>query len=99
MMNEDNVEASEWKPALELLKAMLTMDANERITPSEVLTHPFITGQPFEGEPSASAPRDDGNTHSDHRSPSPSIPPGVIMVQPDTPENSLQLEDEENADR
>ncbi|XP_070710410.1 uncharacterized protein [Pempheris klunzingeri] len=33
----------EKKECIDLLKAMLQMDANERITPSQVLAHPFIT--------------------------------------------------------
>ncbi|KAF7218193.1 homeodomain-interacting protein kinase 4-like [Nothobranchius furzeri] len=36
-------EASERKECIELLKAMLNWDANERIMPSEILAHPFIT--------------------------------------------------------
>ena len=36
-------EAVEREQCIELLKAMLTIDPNERITPSEVLAHPFIT--------------------------------------------------------
>lgn len=38
-----DAEAQEWTQCIELLKAMLQVDANERITPTEVLSHPFIT--------------------------------------------------------
>ncbi|KAL7396582.1 hypothetical protein ABVT39_008200 [Epinephelus coioides] len=36
------VEAAEKEECIDLLKAMLRMDSNERITPSQVLAHPFI---------------------------------------------------------
>lgn len=36
-------EADEWRECIELLKAMLKWDERERITPSEILAHPFIT--------------------------------------------------------
>nr|XP_029132522.1 homeodomain-interacting protein kinase 3-like isoform X4 [Labrus bergylta] len=36
-------KAAEYKQCIELMKAMLTMDQNKRITPNEVLQHPFIT--------------------------------------------------------
>lgn len=36
-------DAEEWKQCVHLLKAMLQVDASKRITPSEVLNHPFIT--------------------------------------------------------
>ena len=35
-------EAVEREKCIELLKGMLKIDEAERITPSEVLTHPFI---------------------------------------------------------
>ena len=40
--NRDD-EASDRRECIELLKAMLKTDEAERITPSEVLAHPFIT--------------------------------------------------------
>ena len=40
---ENNTEAVEREQCVELLKAMLAFDADERITPCEILTHPFIT--------------------------------------------------------
>ncbi|KAL7398285.1 hypothetical protein ABVT39_007225 [Epinephelus coioides] len=36
------VEAAEKEECIDLMKAMLRMDSNERITPSQVLAHPFI---------------------------------------------------------
>lgn len=36
-------EADEMSECIDLLKAMLKWDAAERITPREVLAHPFIT--------------------------------------------------------
>lgn len=36
-------EAEEREQCIELLKATLTIDADERTTPREVVTHPFIT--------------------------------------------------------
>ena len=40
---KNNAEAIEREQCVELLKAMLEIDPDERITPREVLTHPFIT--------------------------------------------------------
>ncbi|XP_036978357.1 homeodomain-interacting protein kinase 2-like isoform X2 [Acanthopagrus latus] len=40
---KNETEAVEITQCLELLKAMMTFDAEERITPREVLNHPFIT--------------------------------------------------------
>ncbi|KAI3353248.1 hypothetical protein L3Q82_019780, partial [Scortum barcoo] len=43
-LEEDNMaEADERRECIELLKAMLRWDEKERITPSEILAHPFIT--------------------------------------------------------
>ncbi len=39
---DNNTEAEEREQCIELLKAMLEMDPRKRITPSEVLSHPFI---------------------------------------------------------
>lgn len=54
-------EVEGWKQCVELLKVMLQVDASRRITPSEVLSHPFIaqsylneTSQPVADEPSSS---------------------------------------------
>lgn len=50
-------EAYQWEQCIELLKAMLKLDADERITSSEVLTHPFFASHPFQGELSSTALR------------------------------------------
>ena len=42
--NENMFEAEERKQCVELLKLLLVMDWRKRITPAEVLSHPFITG-------------------------------------------------------
>lgn len=42
-------ETQEWTQAIELLKAIFQVDANKRITPTEVLDHPFIT-QSYDSE-------------------------------------------------
>lgn len=62
----NDAEAKEWTQCIELLKAMLRVDANERITPSEVLNHLFITQsyinetlQPAASEPGTSQARTD----------------------------------------
>lgn len=39
----NEAEAVERDQCIELMKAMLKLDPKERITPSEVLKHPFIT--------------------------------------------------------
>ncbi|XP_036935254.1 homeodomain-interacting protein kinase 2-like [Acanthopagrus latus] len=40
---DNRTVAVEQRQCIELLKAMMTFDANERITPREILNHPFIT--------------------------------------------------------
>lgn len=74
---------------------MLKIDASERITPSEVLTHPFITGRPVQDEPSAPSQKDNDklNTQPDHHSLSPTVLPGATMIQP---QKSEQLKDEKD---
>ncbi|KAL7388194.1 hypothetical protein ABVT39_008661 [Epinephelus coioides] len=42
-VNLSMVEVDEKKECIDLLKAMLEMDPDERITPRQVLAHPFIT--------------------------------------------------------
>ncbi|XP_030288454.1 homeodomain-interacting protein kinase 2-like isoform X3 [Sparus aurata] len=108
-LEEDNkTEAVEREQCIELLKAMLAFDADERITPREVLTHPFITKvypsvqtlhEDFECEPPA-APLDDEDSITIQLGdcpPSPEIlPSGVILVQPhSSAENTALLEDQE----
>ncbi|KAM8759568.1 uncharacterized protein AB9X84_007917 [Acanthopagrus schlegelii] len=40
---DNKTEAVEQRQCIKFLKAMMTFDADKRITPREVLTHPFIT--------------------------------------------------------
>ncbi|XP_030277579.1 homeodomain-interacting protein kinase 2-like isoform X2 [Sparus aurata] len=93
-------EAVEREQCIELLKAMLTIDPDERITPSEVLTHPFITrdypsslvsfSEWSSVEVSASS-----TDESVNYSPPPTIlPSGVIMVKAAPPENTQLLDDQ-----
>ncbi|XP_060912299.1 homeodomain-interacting protein kinase 3-like [Labrus mixtus] len=83
------VEVAEYEQCIELMKAMLTMDQNKRITPNEVLQHPFIT-QKKSIDP----------VPTDQHSPPPTVfPSGLIQVRPAKPENSLQLEEEETSTR
>ncbi|KAM7366836.1 hypothetical protein PAMP_014780 [Pampus punctatissimus] len=70
MVRDSGVQ--EWTQCIELLKAMLQLDANERITPSNVLNHPFITQsyvnetlQPEADEPSTSQDRTETSTAAD----------------------------------
>ncbi|XP_044067032.1 homeodomain-interacting protein kinase 1-like isoform X2 [Siniperca chuatsi] len=49
--NEDHAEVADRSECIELLKGMLKMDPRERITPSEVLRHPFITKSHLNGIP------------------------------------------------
>lgn len=72
---------------------MLKIDADERITPSDVLTHPFITGHPVQNEPSTDSLMDNDklNTQPDLHSLSPTVLPGATMIQPP---KSERLKDE-----
>lgn len=87
--------AVEWDQCFELLKAMLKIDADERITPSDVLTHPFITGHPVQNEPSTPPLMDNDklNTQPDLHSLSPTVLPGATMIQPP---KSERLKDEKD---
>lgn len=46
----NTAEADEREQCVELMKAMLKMGETERITPSEVLTHPFIAKGPHSSQ-------------------------------------------------
>ncbi|XP_049447254.1 homeodomain-interacting protein kinase 2-like [Epinephelus fuscoguttatus] len=81
--NLNMVGAEEKRECIDLLKAMLQIDPNERITPIEVLTHPFITRGTLHKNFDSSAP--DGF----HASTSETLPPGVIMVKSAPPECRL----------
>ncbi|XP_036951317.1 uncharacterized protein LOC119018069 [Acanthopagrus latus] len=106
---ENNTEAVEREQCVELLKAMLAFDADERITPCEILTHPFITkvyrnvqtlNEDFECEPPAAGLDDEDNSNIQPGDcpPSPEIRSGgMILVQPhSSAENSTLLEDQES---
>ncbi|XP_030269384.1 homeodomain-interacting protein kinase 1 isoform X1 [Sparus aurata] len=109
-LEEDNkTEAVEREQCIELLKAMLAFDADERITPCEVLTHPFITkvypnvqtlSEDFECEPPAAAvdDEDSSNIQPGDCTPSPEIRSGgAILVRPDSSaENTTLLEDKQS---
>ncbi|KAM8745400.1 homeodomain-interacting protein kinase 2-like isoform 2-T6 [Acanthopagrus schlegelii] len=110
-LEEDNTtEAVEREQCIELLKAMLAFDADERITPREVLTHPFISkvypsvqtfSEYFECQRPAT-PLDDedsSNIQPDDCPPSPEIlPSGVILVQTVTAAITTLPDDQESTD-
>ncbi|KAL7378482.1 hypothetical protein ABVT39_014504 [Epinephelus coioides] len=79
--NLNTVGADEKRECIDLLKAMLQIDPSERITPSQVLTHPFITRGTLHKNSDSSAT---GGFHA-----SETLPPGVIMVKPAPPECRL----------
>ncbi|XP_030283408.1 homeodomain-interacting protein kinase 1-like isoform X1 [Sparus aurata] len=104
-LEENNeAEAAEREQCIELLKAMLKTGEDERITPSEVLTHPFSTkdypnnGAEKSETSSRKMMRPKAAVMSKRRPACPStltshIPPaGVILVRPATAENTLLLE-------
>ncbi|KAL7378125.1 hypothetical protein ABVT39_008887 [Epinephelus coioides] len=82
--NLNTVGADEKRECIDLLKAMLQIDPSERITPSQVLTHPFITRGTLHK-----------NSDTSERPETPSIPPGVIHVRPTSRTCILTLEGEE----
>ncbi|XP_051795932.1 dual specificity tyrosine-phosphorylation-regulated kinase 3-like [Acanthochromis polyacanthus] len=77
----DNLaEADERKECIELLKAMLQWDEKDRITPSGILKHPFITRSYL----SSNSP----TSSCDEPRPSTSL---SITVKPADPENRINL--------
>ncbi|KAL7388433.1 hypothetical protein ABVT39_013816 [Epinephelus coioides] len=72
--NLSMVEVDERKECIDLLKAMLEMDPDERITPRQVLAHPFITRGTLHHPSDAEASLGTPSTSSTY--------PGVIFVQP-----------------
>ncbi|CAJ1080540.1 homeodomain-interacting protein kinase 3-like isoform X1 [Xyrichtys novacula] len=84
-------EPQQFKQCMELIKAMLKIDQHNRITPCDVLRHPFVTQKnqtktrastsvrPLDFNPSA-APLVDLIAQTK-----------VILVQPASPENTMQL--------
>ncbi|XP_047427875.1 homeodomain-interacting protein kinase 1-like [Mugil cephalus] len=109
-LETDNpTEAEERRECVELLKAMLQWDEKDRITPSGILKHPFITKSYLNNTsdlsgPSSSEP--EGTTSHNHMDVgtqtedniSEALPPGVILVQPADPENRIHFEDEPKED-
>ncbi|XP_039978799.1 homeodomain-interacting protein kinase 2-like [Xiphias gladius] len=100
----DNLEeADERRECIELLKAMLQWDGNERITPAGILNHPFITKSYLNSsshlsscsdpEPSSSSQTRTNQTTQVDDSSDESLPPGVIMVRPAAPMNRIPLEE------
>ncbi|XP_039636167.1 homeodomain-interacting protein kinase 3-like isoform X2 [Perca fluviatilis] len=84
-------EAVEREQCIELLEAMLKLDETERITPREVLTHPFIA----KGYHCSQTKKNwlKMITKSTNRGLSPAstrLPSGVIMVRPAAAEDTLQ---------
>ncbi|XP_051794543.1 uncharacterized protein LOC110970921 [Acanthochromis polyacanthus] len=79
---DNPAEADERRECTELLKAMLRWDEKDRITPSGILNHPFITRSYL----SSSSP----TSSCDEPKPSTSK---FIMVKPADPENRINLTD------
>ncbi|KAL7388782.1 hypothetical protein ABVT39_020570 [Epinephelus coioides] len=73
-LNLSMVEVDERKECIDLLKAMLEMDPDERITPRQVLAHLFIKRGTLHHPSDAEASRGTPSTSSAY--------PGVILVQP-----------------
>lgn len=78
---------------------MLKIEATDRITPLEVLCHQFITKQPSVYTPSPQHFRNKFFKSESIEVMPKSVPPYVILVQPATLEDKLQLEDEERKQR
>ncbi|XP_049431746.1 homeodomain-interacting protein kinase 2-like [Epinephelus fuscoguttatus] len=83
-------EAVERGQCIDLLEAMLEMDQAKRITPSEVLSHPFID----KGHQSSCGKKKVSEVIS--FGPKTRLP--NVRVQPAAPENTLLMEDEESAE-
>ncbi|CAJ1049422.1 homeodomain-interacting protein kinase 2-like [Xyrichtys novacula] len=80
LANEDNDEK---KASIDLLKAMLQMDPSKRITPSQVLAHPFITRGNFQQSSNLSSSGSDLNEQT----------PLLNQVKPAPPKHCLKLEE------
>ncbi|XP_059196131.1 homeodomain-interacting protein kinase 2-like [Centropristis striata] len=88
-LEEDNAtEAAERTQCIELLKATLSWDEKDRITPEGILNHPFITkcsSSPIK------KPADQTRTENSAGVPIVRLPSGVIMVQPAPPHRRAPL--------
>ncbi|KAL7371170.1 hypothetical protein ABVT39_020898 [Epinephelus coioides] len=97
---KNSAEAVERAQYIDLLKAMLKLDGTERISPTEVLTHPFIaSGQDssYSRTPMENPRHRTTSINPDRHRPvlSPQVlPSGVILVRPAAAKNALQTEDE-----
>ncbi|XP_060905120.1 homeodomain-interacting protein kinase 2-like [Labrus mixtus] len=83
----NRADAAEHEQCIELMKAMLQMDQNKRITPDEVLHHPFITQSHRCSQKKKTAIKVTRNV----------FPLGVIRVRPAATKNMLQLEKEDTS--
>lgn len=105
-METDSAAEAERRECLELLKAMLKWDEKERITPSGILNHPFITKSFLNSssqlttccnEPETSSSQahtmSDESTSMVQSEAMEVLPADVIMVQPAPPENRIHLGD------
>lgn len=83
--NKEGAEAAEWNQCFELLKAMLKINADERITAANVLAHPFIHSSEV-------------NCRPERRTPSPKVPPGTKVIQSTASEQRVVEEQEEEGE-
>ncbi|XP_018558048.2 homeodomain-interacting protein kinase 1 [Lates calcarifer] len=99
---DNKMEADERRECIELLKAMLTWDVKERITPDGILSHPFITKSFLnnssnlstcdEPRPNASQPKSDTReVKKTQDNDNKAFPRGVILVREARPENRTPL--------
>ncbi|KAM6994210.1 homeodomain-interacting protein kinase 3-like [Tautogolabrus adspersus] len=104
-------ETVERRECIDLLKAMLMWDRNERIIPTDILNHPFITLSYLDrrshlrscDEPSGSATFKPNTSQAKERtlcddSSDKTLSSNVIMVRPADPRNTLDLEDSSEED-
>ncbi|XP_049452336.1 homeodomain-interacting protein kinase 2-like [Epinephelus fuscoguttatus] len=82
--NINTVEEDEKSQCINLVKAMLRVDPNERITPTDVLAHPFITrGTLHIGRKEEGRENVEKESESKTLTTGPfEVPPGVILVKP-----------------
>ncbi|XP_047450730.1 homeodomain-interacting protein kinase 1-like [Mugil cephalus] len=104
---DNATEADERNQCIELLKAMLQWDEKDRITPSCILNHPFITKSYLNSSPHLSPCNESEATTSQDQTvsketktmtkveetTSETLPPGVILVRPADPKNRILLGD------
>lgn len=60
--DDEDADTSECEQCVQLVKAMLTMDGAERISPKEILSHSFITRTPRQESPIKASRGDDSQT-------------------------------------